>query len=115
MGTESGIQNGTTEQIGLLVTVELREHEFDPGPFLAESQHRVGKQTETGRTGETDTDPPRLAAMRAPGHMYRLRGISEDAAGLLEECAATRGERHPPPVACKERHIELALGGGFRG
>jgi len=47
--------------------------------------------------------------MRALRHIYGLRGIRADAVGLLEEGAAPCGERHPPPVAGKERHIELVF------
>ena len=47
--------------------------------------------------------------MRPLGRMYGLRRIREDAVGLLEECAAACGERHPPPVACKERYVELVF------
>ena len=47
--------------------------------------------------------------MRALGRMRSFRGLLENAAGVLEKCAATCGERHPAPVACKERHIQLAF------
>lgn len=104
---EAGVQTPAAEQVRLLVTVEFCQHEFDLRPLLAESTHRVGKQTEAGRTGKTDTDPPRAATMRASGGLYGLRGVREDAVGPLEECRATCGERHLPPVADEERHIEL--------
>jgi hypothetical protein len=41
--------------------------------------------------------------------MRSLRGLLENAAGVLEKCAATCGERHPTPVPGKERHIELVF------
>ena len=47
--------------------------------------------------------------MRALGRMRSFRGLLENAAGVLEKCAAACGERHPAPVACKERHIELVF------
>jgi hypothetical protein len=39
--------------------------------------------------------------------MRSFRGLLENAAGVLEKCAVTCGERHPAPVACKERQGEF--------
>jgi hypothetical protein len=47
--------------------------------------------------------------MGALRRMRSFRGLLENAAGVLEKCTATCGEHHPPPVACKERHIELVF------
>jgi hypothetical protein len=41
--------------------------------------------------------------------MDGLGRLREDAAGPLEERAAACGERHPPAVACEQRHVERVL------
>lgn len=41
------------------------------------------------------------------GRMRSFRGLLENAAGLLEKCAVTYGERHPAPVACTRITCEL--------
>jgi hypothetical protein len=38
--------------------------------------------------------------MGALGRMRSFRGLLENAAGVLEKCSVTCGERHPTPVAC---------------